>query len=81
MENNKLKKKKLLEELEEQRKILELQRKYESGIVQEENLTEEEKEKLIALFNQQIEILERNIENYKKTLRYYRDKILEIKGE
>ena len=81
MENNKLKKKNLLEELEEQRKILELQRKYESGIVQEENLTEEEKEKLIALFNQQIEILERNIENYKKTLRYYRDKILEIKGE
>lgn len=81
MENNKLKKKNLLEELEEQRKNLELQRKYESGIVQEENLTEEEKEKLIALFNQQIEILERNIENYKKTLRYYRDKILEIKGE
>lgn len=81
MENNKLKKKRLLEELEEQRKILEMQRKYESGIVQEENLTEEEKEKLIALFNQQIEILERNIENYKKTLRYYRDKILEIKGK
>lgn len=72
-------KKNIIEELEEQRKILELQKKYEAGIIKEEELTEEEKEKLIDLLNQQIETLERNIESYKQTLRGYRDKILEIR--
>lgn len=70
----------LIKELEEKRKIIDIQNKYESNIIREEELSEEEKEKLIALYKEQIETLESNILNYQQNLKIYRNKIIEMKN-
>lgn len=70
----------LIKELEEKRKIIELQNKFESNIIKEEELSEEEKEKLTDLYKEQIETLEKNILNYQQNLRVYKNKIIEMKN-
>lgn len=70
----------LIKELEEKRKIIDIQNKYESNIIREEDLSEEEKEKLIALYKEQIETLENNISNYQQNLKICRNKIIEMKN-
>lgn len=70
----------LIKELEEKRKIIELQNKYESNIIREEELSEEEKERLTELYKEQIKTLENNILNYQQSLRIYRNKIIEMKN-
>lgn len=58
---------------------MKLQKEYEEGIVQEKNLTEDEKEELIQLYKEQIKTLEENIIMHKKNLQYYKTKIMEMK--
>ena len=63
---------KFINQLQETGKILELQRKYEEGIIKEEELTEEEKEKLIKLYKEQIASLKIEIENNDRKIEYYK---------
>ena len=65
--------------LKEERYILDLQKRYESGEVKEKDLTEKEKSKLMDLYDKQIRDLKIDIENYNKSSKYYKEKILEIK--
>ena len=68
---------KFINQLQETGKILELQRKYEEGIIKEEELTEEEKEKLIKLYKEQIASLKIEIENNDRKIEYYKKEMLE----
>jgi len=71
--------KNLIEQIEEDRQIAELQEKYEKGIIREEQLKEEEKQRLIGLYQKQIEVLEKNNAEYKKILKAYDEEILRIR--
>ena len=55
--------------------LLELQRKYMSGNIQENELTDEQVEKLSKLFDKQIERLKKSNESRKQKLIKYREKI------
>lgn len=66
----------LIDELQKNRKLLNIQQRFENGTIQEENLTEEEKNDLIKLYYQQINDLDKDIQNYKRTLEFYNEKIL-----
>ena len=68
---------KFINQLQETGKILELHRKYEEGIIKEEELTEEEKEKLIKLYKEQIASLKIEIENNDRKIEYYKKEMLE----
>lgn len=65
-----------IDELAKQYHVTNLQNDYESGIVKEEMLSEKEKADLISLYNSQIETLEKNIDNKKRELEEYKEKIL-----
>ena len=56
--------------------MLELQQKFERGLVKESELTEMEKAELAKLYREQIKTLEFNIQNYKRDLQYYEQKII-----
>lgn len=68
----------LREKFEKERKLLELQKKYEEGIIKETELSEEEKRSLMELYKSQIEDLQKDIDGYKRTSLMYKEKILEI---
>ena len=66
-----------LKQDEEEQKILKLQKEYKLGNIREEDMTDEEHQKLIALYEKQNKILEEKI-NTKKTI--IRKKIDELKA-
>lgn len=66
-------------ELSKQYHVTNLQNDYETGIVKEEMLSEQERADLISLYNSQIEMLEKNIENKRRELEEYKEKILTAK--
>ena len=66
----------ILNEYKEKRKIIELQKEYETNVIKEEDLTQTEKEDLIALYKEQIETIENNIQTGLKELDFYKQKIL-----
>lgn len=71
---------KFIQQLQESGKILELQRKYEQGIIKEEKLSEEEKENLIKLYIEQIATLKKQIEENDRKIESYKQEMLaEIK--
>lgn len=70
----------LRKEFEEEKRILNIQERYEKGELQEELISEEDKQKLMQLYKKQIHTLETNVENYKRELECYRTKILEVKN-
>ena len=65
-----------IDELTKQYEVTNLQNDYEAGIVKEDMLSEKEKADLISLYNSQIETLEKNIDNKKRELEEYKEKIL-----
>ena len=67
---------KFINQLRETGKILELPRKYEQGIIKEDKLTEDEKEKLVKLYKEQIASLQIEIEHNDKEIEYYKKEIL-----
>ena len=76
MKKEKMKDKEILKEETE---LLELQKKYEKGIILEEQLTEQEKENLEKLYEKQISLLEKRYLVYQEKLILYKNKILEIR--
>ena len=65
--------------LQESRKILELQRKFEKGLIKESELSEEEKEKLIELYKEQIKSLCEDIKNNNMEIEKYKREISKMK--
>ena len=77
MSLNNLSKKNIIDELEDKRKIIKLQQKYEAGKIKEEELSEVQKKELLNLYQEQISTLEGNIILYKRKLKLYKKKISE----
>lgn len=67
----------MLAELRKENQLRQLQRKYEDGEIQEEELTKEQKEELLLLYKQEIANLEAQITDCQETLKGYKAKILE----
>lgn len=70
-----------MKDFEEKRKILVIQERYEKGLIKEEELLPEVKEKLIALYKEQINTIKTNIDIHKNNLKYYKDEILKMKNK
>lgn len=70
-----------IEELSKEYKILKLQKAYEKGIIDKNDLTYEEKDDLINTYKKQIETLEINIDIKKKELLRYKEQIIEQKNK
>ena len=68
-----------ISQLKESGMILELQRKYENGLIKESELSEEEKEKLIKLYKEQIVSLYMDIKANDKEIKQYKKEILKMK--
>ena len=66
----------IINELEEKRKITELQKNYETNVIREEDLTEKEKANLAKLYKEQINTIENNIQTGLKELEFYKQKII-----
>ncbi len=65
-----------VDKLREKRLTMELQGKFESNAIKEEDLTEEEKQKLVDLYKEQIHTLESNIRATLREQEYYNQKII-----
>ena len=65
----------IFNEFEEKNRILKLQNDYENGIIKEDELSEEQKEELMNLYNEQIRNLEEEILRDKVELKMYKQKI------
>lgn len=76
--NEERNKKHFIDEQKENRKILDIQKMFEEGLIKEEELTEEIKYKLMELYRKQIENLKIEIEVNKKELQACKE---EIKNE
>ena len=74
-----MKKDEFIKGLQESGKILELQRKFEKGLIKESELSEEEKEKLIELYKEQIKSLCEDIKNNNMEIEKYKKEILKRK--
>lgn len=68
-----------IEELSIQYKIMALQKDYERGVINEEELSDYEKDSLMELYKKQVETLEINIAIKKQELLSYKEKILKAK--
>ena len=68
--NNKIK------QLSNEYKIMQLQKDYESGIIKEEDLSDDEKDNLMELYKKQIETLEIELAMKRQELLSYKEKIL-----
>lgn len=69
----------VISEIKEEREILELQRNYESGKIREADLTEQQKSKLMNLYDKQIENLKIEIESHNRAFESYKEKIINIR--
>lgn len=74
-----MKKNEFINGLQESGKILELQRKFEKGLIKESELSEEEKEKLIELYKEQIKSLCEDIKNNNIEIEKYKREISKMK--
>lgn len=79
VKEGKMKKDEFINGLQESGKILELQRKFEKGLIKESELTEEEKEKLIELYKEQIKSLCEDIKNNNMEIQKYKREISKMK--
>lgn len=61
---------------DQKRNVAELQRKYESNVIREEDLTETEKNDLVKLYKEQIATIENNIQVGLKELDFYKQRII-----
>lgn len=65
----------IFDEFEEKKRLLELQKEYEEGIIIEEELSEKQKEELIGFYNNQIKYLEEEITRSKVTFNMLKNTI------
>lgn len=61
--------------MEEKDKVLKLQQDFESGVVVEEDLTEEDISALEMLYNEQISLLKQMKEVYQNKVNYHKENI------
>ena len=73
---NVTKKQNMREQFEKERQLLELQRKYESGEIKEENLSQPQKSELIEIYKKQITTLEERKVQYQRQIDGYKRQIL-----
>lgn len=59
--------------------ILDLQKKYREGLIKEEDLTEEQYQCLLTLYNKQIDELKTTLNMKKQELRNYKNSISNIR--
>ena len=59
--------------------ILDLQKKYREGLIKEEDLTEEQYQCLLTLYNKQIDELKTTLNMKKQELRNYKNSISDIR--
>ena len=71
----------MIESFKRYNKLLEIQKSFENGTIKEEDLSEEEKNSLIELYKQQIEDLQRNIDNNKRSFNMYKEKIISLRNK
>ena len=69
----------MIEEFSQEKRILELQRKYKTGMIKETEISESDKEQLMNLYRKQIENLNINIAIKEKEIQGYKEKILEAR--
>ena len=74
---NVTKKQNMREQFEKERQLLELQRKYESGEIKEENLSQSQKEELKEIYKKQITTLEERKVQYQRQIDGYKRQILD----
>lgn len=67
----------MLEELRKENQLLQLQRKYEEEIIKKEELSESQKEELLALYQKQIADLEKTVKEYEETFERYKSQVQE----
>ena len=70
----------LIDDFKDKQALVKLQEDYENGKIAEEDINEEDKQKLLELYHEQIKILNDNINAYKDSLRNYKEKILAIRN-
>ena len=68
-----------ISQLNEERKILELQRKFKKKLIKENELSKKEKEKLIELYKEQIKSLYIDIKNNNREIENYKKEIIKIR--
>lgn len=73
------KKSTMMEEFNKKKELMNLQQKYEKGLIKEKDITEEQKKELLKLYEEQIKTLKENSENYKNSLKMYKEKIIGIR--
>lgn len=66
-----------IDELKKENKIMAMQRDYEKGVIKKDELSENEKQELLSLYQKQVKCLEDNIECYKRIMEDYKNKIIE----
>jgi len=69
----------IINEFKEKRKIIDLQKNFETNVIREEDLTEIEKENLVKLYKEQIHNIENNIQTALNELEFYKQKIKKAK--
>ncbi len=67
----------MLEELRKENQLLQLQRKYEEEMIKKEELSESQKEELLALYQKQIADLEKTVKEYEETFERYKSQVQE----
>lgn len=71
----------ILDGFEKDKDLLNIQEKFENGKLNEEDLSNEEKQELIKLYREQINDLEKNIDYYKTNLETCKNKIIKLKSK
>ena len=66
----------LINQLKENRKLLEIQQKLEKGLLKEKELTEEVKTELVKLYKKQIRDLQIELEMNNKELQSYKETVV-----
>ena len=69
----------IIDEFKDKQTIVKLQQDYENGKIAEEDMDENEKQKLLELYKEQIKTLNDNINAYKNSLQGYKEKIVAIR--
>ena len=69
----------IIDEFKDKQTIVKLQQDYENGKIAEEDMDENDKQKLLELYKEQIKTLNDNINAYKNSLQGYKEKIVAIR--
>ena len=78
---NEMEKETFIENFKKYNELLELQKSFEEGIIEEKDLSEGQRKELIKLYKGQIEELQINIDSHNRKLQIYKEKIINIRNK